>query len=192
MQTLQGGRFYPIWLAGLLLALFASWAQAGGFKLTDTDGKTHTLDGYKGKWVLVNFWATWCPPCQEEIPDLIALHGEKKNNLVVIGIAMDYRNAKQVTDFADGLLVDYPIVLGNAQVASQIRLVFDGDETLGEASPTRLLVIAERADLGARVSTLRDLLDEVTPPDGVVRLLIEGLPPTAAATSTLLDELART
>ena len=38
MQTLQGGRFYPIWLAGLLLALFASWAQAGGFKLTDTDG----------------------------------------------------------------------------------------------------------------------------------------------------------
>lgn len=120
MQTLQGGRFYPIWLAGLLLALFASWAQAGGFTLTDTNGKTHTLDGYKGKWVLVNFWATWCPPCQEEIPDLIALHGEKKNNLVVIGIAMDYRNAKQVTDFADGLLVDYPIVLGNAQVANQI------------------------------------------------------------------------
>jgi len=120
MQTLQGGRFYPIWLAGLLLALLASWAHAGGFTLTDTNGKTRTLDGYKGKWVLVNFWATWCPPCQEEIPDLIALHGEKKNNLVVIGIAMDYRNAKQVTDFADGLLVDYPIVLGNAQVASQI------------------------------------------------------------------------
>lgn len=120
MQTLQSGRFYPIWLAGLLLALFASWAQAGGFKLTDTDGKTHTLDGYKGKWVLVNFWATWCPPCLEEIPDLIALHGDKKNNLVVIGIAMDYRNARQVTDFADGLLVDYPIVLGNARVAGQI------------------------------------------------------------------------
>ena len=109
-----------MWLAGLLLALFASSAQAGGFRLTDTEGKTHTLEGYRGKWVLVNFWATWCPPCQEEIPDLIALHGDKKNNLVVIGIAMDYRNAKQVTDFADGLLVDYPIVLGNAQMASQI------------------------------------------------------------------------
>ena len=51
---------------------------------------------------------------------LIALHGDKKNNLVVIGIAMDYRNAKQVTDFADGLLVDYPIVLGTPQVANQI------------------------------------------------------------------------
>jgi len=120
MQTLQRMRFYPMWLAGLLLALMGSWAQAADFKVTDTNGKTHTLSGYKGKWVLVNYWATWCPPCLEEIPDLIALHENKKNNLVVIGVAMDYRNAKQVTDFADGLLVDYPIVLGNPQVVSQI------------------------------------------------------------------------
>jgi len=109
-----------MWLASLLLALMASWVQAADFRVTDTNGKTHTLAGYKGKWVLVNYWATWCPPCLEEIPDLIALHENKKNNLVVIGVAMDYRNAKQVTDFAEGLLVDYPIVLGNPQVVSQI------------------------------------------------------------------------
>jgi len=120
MQTLQRRQFYPMWLAGLLLALTASWLQAADFKVTDTTGKTHTLSGYKGKWVLVNYWATWCPPCLEEIPDLIALHGNKKNNLVVIGVAMDYRNAKQVTDFADGLLVDYPIVLGTPQIVNQI------------------------------------------------------------------------
>jgi len=120
MQTLQRTRFYPMWLAGLLLALMGSWAQAADFKVTDTQGKTHTLSGYKGKWVLVNYWATWCPPCLEEIPDLIALNENKKNNLVVIGVAMDYRSAKQVTDFADGLLVDYPIVLGNPQIVSQI------------------------------------------------------------------------
>ena len=100
------------------------------------------------------------------------------------------------------VVVDVPLLAGStdhlasslvmAQVASQVRLVFEGDETIGEASPTRLLVIAERDDLGGRVSTLRELLDEVTPPDSVVRLWIEGLPPTAAATSTLLDELART
>ena len=109
-----------MWLAGLLLALAASWVQAADFRVTDTTGKTHTLSGYKGKWVLVNYWATWCPPCLEEIPDLIALHENKKNSLVVIGIAMDYRNAKQVTDFTDGLLVNYPIVLGTPQVANQI------------------------------------------------------------------------
>ncbi|MDQ1314903.1 MAG: hypothetical protein QG662_1012 [Pseudomonadota bacterium] len=120
MRTLQRKQFYPMWLAGLLLALSVSWAQAADFKVTDTEGKTHTLSGYKGKWVLVNYWATWCPPCLEEIPDLIALHENKKNNLVVIGIAMDYRNAKQVTDFAEGLLVTYPIVLGTPQIVNQI------------------------------------------------------------------------
>jgi thiol-disulfide isomerase/thioredoxin len=109
-----------MWLAGLLLALMVSAAQAADFKVTDTNGKTHSLSGYKGKWVLVNYWATWCPPCLEEIPDLIALHENKKNNLVVIGVAMDYRNAKQVTDFAEGLLVEYPIVLGTPEIVSQI------------------------------------------------------------------------
>jgi len=120
MQTLQRSRFYPMWLAGLLLALSMSWAQADGFKVTDTTGKTHTLAGYKGKWVLVNYWATWCPPCLQEIPDLIALHENKKNNLVVIGVALDFRNAQQVSDFAEGLMVNYPIVLGNSQVVNQI------------------------------------------------------------------------
>jgi len=120
MQTLQRSQFYPMWLAGLLLALSMSWAQADGFKVTDTTGKTHTLAGYKGKWVLVNYWATWCPPCLQEIPDLIALHENKKNNLVVIGVALDFRNAQQVTDFAEGLMVNYPIVLGNSQVVNQI------------------------------------------------------------------------
>jgi thiol-disulfide isomerase/thioredoxin len=120
MQTLQSVRFYPMWLAGLLLALMVSAAQAADFKVTDTNGKTHSLSGYKGKWVLVNYWATWCPPCLEEIPDLIALHENKKNNLVVIGVAMDYRNAKQVTDFAEGLLVEYPIVLVTPDIVSQI------------------------------------------------------------------------
>jgi thiol-disulfide isomerase/thioredoxin len=70
--------------------------------------------------VLVNYWATWCPPCQEEIPDLIALYDNKKNNLVVLGVALDYRNAKQVTDFAEGLLVTYPIILGTPKITNQI------------------------------------------------------------------------
>ena len=119
MRTLQRTRFYPMWLGALLLLLGAA-AQAADFKLTDTQGQTHTLSGYKGKWVLVNYWATWCPPCLEEIPDLIALHNNKKNNLVVIGIAMDYRNPKDVIDFADSMLVDYPIVLGNREMVRQI------------------------------------------------------------------------
>ncbi len=120
MHILRKGRFYPMWLAGLLLTLATAWAQADGFQVTDTTGKAHSLAGYKGKWVLVNYWATWCPPCLEEIPDLISLHDNKKNNLVVIGVALDYRNAKQVTDFAEGLMVTYPVVLGTTRIVNQI------------------------------------------------------------------------
>lgn len=116
-------QFYLMWIAGLLLAGVFTLAQGAGFKVIDTDGKTHALADYKGKWVLVNYWATWCPPCLEEIPDLIALHDNKKNNLVVLGVAIDYRSSKQVTDFADGLLVSYPIILGTPQVVNQIAPV---------------------------------------------------------------------
>jgi thiol-disulfide isomerase/thioredoxin len=91
--------------------------------VTDTEGKTHSLAGYKGKWVLVNYWATWCPPCLAEIPDLIELHQNKRNNLVVIGVAVDFRAAKQVTDFAESMKINYPIVLGSSEVISQIAPV---------------------------------------------------------------------
>jgi thiol-disulfide isomerase/thioredoxin len=93
---------------------------AGAFTLTDSRGKVHKLSNYKGKWVLVNFWATWCPPCLEEIPDLIALHENKKNKLVVIGVAMDYRDPKQVLDFAEQQMINYPIVLGDQHSTSEV------------------------------------------------------------------------
>ncbi|MGA7180083.1 MAG: TlpA disulfide reductase family protein [Thiobacillaceae bacterium] len=138
LLTMEKMKFYPThWLAGMLLGLIALTAHA--FTLTDTEGKTHKLADYKGKWVLVNFWATWCPPCLEEIPDLVALHEDKRNNLVVIGIAMDYRNAKQVMDFAESMLVSYPIVLGSPTLASQIGPV-DGLPTTYLYNPAGKLV----------------------------------------------------
>ena len=106
-------------IAGLILALATSIAVAGGFTLQDTKGKIHRLDDYKGKWVLVNFWATWCPPCLEEMPDLQKLH-ETRKDLVVIGIAMEYRDPNYVKQFADDLFVTFPIVLGDDRTAAQI------------------------------------------------------------------------
>ncbi len=123
IEQVLSRRFYLMWVTGLMLALMAMSAQAAGFSVTDTTGKKHSLAGYKGKWVLVNYWATWCPPCLEEIPDLIALHENKKNNLVVIGVALDFRGAKQVMDFAESMLITYPIVLGSSEVVNQIAPV---------------------------------------------------------------------
>ena len=107
------------------LVLFSAMATAAdGFSVRDLQGRAHSLAGYKGKWVLVNFWATWCPPCLAEIPDLIALHDKHKDkDLVVIGIAMDYQNPKLVTDFARNQRISYPVVLGNAGIAAQVGTV---------------------------------------------------------------------
>jgi thiol-disulfide isomerase/thioredoxin len=105
-------------LAFLLLTFLA--APAFAFKLVDSQGKTHRLADYKGKWVLVNFWATWCPPCLEEIPDLVSLHDNKKNNLVVLGVAMDYRNPKEVLAYAEQQMISYPIILGDYEMAAQV------------------------------------------------------------------------
>lgn len=110
-------RFLLLWLFLLATPL----AQAENFSFQDTLGKTHTLAGYRGKWVLVNFWSTTCPACIDEIPDLVALHDKHHaKDLVVIGVAMDYREGKQVIRFADDYFISYPIVLGNGKLATQV------------------------------------------------------------------------
>jgi thiol-disulfide isomerase/thioredoxin len=91
--------------------------------MRDLNGKLHQLSDYRGKWLVVNFWATWCPPCLEEMPDLVMLYDQRKANLMVIGIAQDYQNEKQVRDFIDDMLVSYPIVLSNAKIKAQFGKV---------------------------------------------------------------------
>ena len=84
---------------------------ATDFTLPGLDGKLVKLSSFKGKVVLLNFWATWCGPCKAEIPAFVELQQQYKNDLVVLGLSVD-DPADKAKAFADQYKVNYPIVLG--------------------------------------------------------------------------------
>ncbi|OIP49405.1 MAG: TlpA family protein disulfide reductase [Deltaproteobacteria bacterium CG_4_10_14_3_um_filter_60_8] len=84
------------------------------------DGATVNLSSYKGKVVLVNFWATWCPPCVGEMPDMNRLYKELKDkNFTVVGISMDTGSERPVKALADKMGIAYPILMGSNNIAKQ-------------------------------------------------------------------------
>lgn len=107
---------------GALLALLLSLcsihtALADDWKLKDKDGVLYKLSEQKGKWVLVNFWAPWCPTCIQEMTELEALKKQHKD-VLVIGVAVMYRKNQEVIDLVRTQSVSYPIILGNEDIAS--------------------------------------------------------------------------
>jgi len=89
-------------------------AKAANLRFTfkDLEGKSVSLSDYKGKVILLDFWATWCPPCRKEIPGFIALYNKyKSRGLVVIGVSMD-EEPSDVKKFAAQMKMNYPILLG--------------------------------------------------------------------------------
>ena len=91
------------------------------FDLPDLNGKILSLQDFDGKVLVINFWATWCPPCEEEMLKLNRLHQRyRKNDLVVIGIALDKDSLDLVKPFVREKGIGYQILRGNEEVLTNL------------------------------------------------------------------------
>lgn len=95
----------------------AASAQAPDFTLQDLDGRSVSLSGLRGKVVILDFWATWCLPCREAIPEIERLYSTYAGKgLVVLGISLDEGNWNAVKSFRDEYGITYPILKGDYDI----------------------------------------------------------------------------
>lgn len=134
--------------------------MAPALSVTDLDGKPRSLAEWRGRWLLVNFWATWCAPCMEEIPLLVKAQADwADRKLQVLGIAMD--DPQAVREALPRLKLNYPTLAGDEPVAAAMEGL---GNTLG-AIPYSVLLSPEgkikAVELGGLTATkLHALLDQ--------------------------------
>lgn len=89
------------------------------FKLEGLGGKVFSLGDFRGKVVLLNFWATWCGPCRAEVPDLVALQSKYKDQLQIIGLVVDDDDQEAIKKFVEEFGINYPVGLATDEIRAQ-------------------------------------------------------------------------
>ncbi|WP_211204035.1 TlpA family protein disulfide reductase [Chloroherpeton thalassium] len=111
---------------GQAIALKDDGKLAPNFDLETIDGKKLSLSDYKGKAVILNFWATWCPPCRAEIPDMIELQEEYGGeNFTFIGVAVGDQ-LERVKRFVENSGINYPVAMGNNAITDDYGRFIEG------------------------------------------------------------------
>lgn len=99
----------------LLTSLNSFSSDMPNFELKDLDNKLVKSSDYKGQVILINFWATWCPPCKREIPEFIELYKKyQKDGFVILGVALD--DLESVKKFKSAYKINYPVLIGNQDI----------------------------------------------------------------------------
>jgi thiol-disulfide isomerase/thioredoxin len=178
-------------LAGLFSALallpFAAFAPAQlpvirfvrdpdpapDFKLKELAGKELTLEASRGKVILLNFWATWCGPCREELPELVALQKRYKDRLQIIGLVVDDDDENEIRKVIASEGINYPVALADPET----RFAYGGIAAL----PTVFVINAEGRVVQKHVGLFNPALYETE-----VRALLSL--PVAAKVETFQDE----
>jgi thiol-disulfide isomerase/thioredoxin len=127
------------------------------FTATALDGRSLSSADWRGKVVMVNFWATWCPPCRAEIPDLIALQEKYRDHLVILGISEDEGSVDGVKRFVAEHKINYPIVMSTPELrkifpqvmALPTTFILDRDGNLTQKNVGMLN--AKEAEAGTRL-----------------------------------------
>jgi thiol-disulfide isomerase/thioredoxin len=109
------------------------------FTVRDLDGQEIASADWRGKVTIVNFWATWCVPCLQEIPDFIALQEKYRDHLQIVGLSMDEGPADQVREFVQEHKINYRVAVADADVGAQFGGVF-GLPTTFVVDPQGLVV----------------------------------------------------
>jgi cytochrome c biogenesis protein CcmG/thiol:disulfide interchange protein DsbE len=131
-------------------ALAQTSQPAPALKLKNIQGRTFRPADYKGKVVLINFWATWCPPCRKEIPELIKWQREyRRNGLQIIGVTYPPQTLAQVRRFARKMKMNYELALGTKAT----KRLFTESETLP------MTVVIDRA------GSVRDVIEGMVFPE---------------------------
>ncbi len=103
-------------VAGTLLLAGQAWGvgrpgDVAQLRLPDMQGRIHDLEDYRGRWVVVNFWATWCPPCREEIPELILFHeAHDPADAIVLGVNFEEIPHAVLKQFVEEQFITYPVL----------------------------------------------------------------------------------
>jgi thiol-disulfide isomerase/thioredoxin len=100
----------------LTLRFFRNPAAVAALAMRDLDGRPLSSADWRGKVVIVNFWATWCPPCRAEIPDLVALQNKYRDRLLIIGVSQDEGSVEVVKQFVAAHQMNYPVVMMTPEI----------------------------------------------------------------------------
>jgi thiol-disulfide isomerase/thioredoxin len=108
----------------LLLLVLPFTAPAVDMPLTSVDGSKVNLQQYQGKWLVVNYWATWCPPCIVEMPELQSFHDEHStNDAMVIGVNTELISQQRLQAFLEDYFITYPIFVSKPVLQSELGLI---------------------------------------------------------------------
>jgi thiol-disulfide isomerase/thioredoxin len=138
----------------LLLLTLPLLAQAVDMPLTAVNGSKTNLNRYQGKWLVVNYWATWCPPCIVEMPELQSFHDVNvDNNAKVVGINAENVSQQRLQTFLDDYFITYPNFVSGPTQQSELGLI--------PGLPTTFLVTPEGEVVARQVGPVtRDMIEQ--------------------------------